>query len=114
MILTLFLTHWTSFSNAQTLGDNIIEVFWDKDTIETFDYTIEVISNNDTIRQLTFFDENIVKLGVHIARQQTTLFRKPRRLGNQFLGFGYRLLEKTKMAQQWYTLFRYSIDRCRL
>lgn len=29
---------------------NIIEVFWDKDTVETFDYLFEVITNKDTIR----------------------------------------------------------------
>jgi len=49
-IIILFLTLWASISNAQTLRNNIIEVFWDKDTVETLDYTFEVISNNDTIR----------------------------------------------------------------
>ncbi|MBL7888442.1 MAG: hypothetical protein JNL24_02755 [Bacteroidia bacterium] len=50
IILTLILTTWTSVSNAQTLGFNIIEVFWDKDTVETFDYTFIIVSDKDTIR----------------------------------------------------------------
>jgi len=50
IILTFFLTVWTLISNAQTFGLNIVEVFWDKDSVESFDYTLEVISNKDTIR----------------------------------------------------------------
>lgn len=32
------------------MGFNIIEVFWDKDTVETFDYTFIIVSDKDTIR----------------------------------------------------------------
>jgi hypothetical protein len=50
IILTLILTTWTSVSNAQNLDFNIIEVFWDKDTVETYDYALIIVSEIDTIR----------------------------------------------------------------
>lgn len=37
-------------TKAQYLNKNIVEVFWNKDTMPTFNYTLTVISGNDTVQ----------------------------------------------------------------
>lgn len=37
-------------AKAQYLNKNIIEVFWGKDSMPTFNYTLTVISGNDTVQ----------------------------------------------------------------